>query len=226
MEKKRYESELERAFEKELVDKGYPASRIAKDFGKIPYGIVDFAIVDVDYKTPIAFYEVKSKSGAIGGFEKLILFFRKLCNFYGITISCYLVYLDTNKENFSVIDLTKYVCGEKLPRDFEILFNEACDLPNYRYDGSGEVKKAIRRAEAKQQRIDKIKPICWFMFPLIGIALLVLDAIGIYSFTPMRLIVIGAIMLIILLPFFSEISIKDISLKRNKDKRDNDEDNN
>lgn len=223
MEKKLYENNLERDFEKELCDKGYPTSRIVKEFGKIPYGIVDYAIVDVDYKTPIAFYEIKSKTGVRNVFvhsdlEKLILFFRKLCIFYGITIPCYLAYKEIEEEKFSVIDLTKYVGGEQLPQDIEILFDEAFALPDYRYDGSGEVKKAIRRAEAKQQRIDKIKPICWFVFPLIGLALLALDALGIYSFTPMRLIVMGAIVLIVLLPFFSEISIKDISLKRNKDK--------
>lgn len=230
MEKKLTGYELEYAFEQELVEKGYPVSRIVKEFGKIPYGIVDFAIVDVDYKTPIAFYEIKSKTAirnliVRGRFENLILSFQKLCNFYGITVSCYLAYKNTDEEKFSVLDLTKYVGGEKLPHDIKILFDEVGDLSSYRYDGSGEVKKVIRRAEVKQRRIDKIKPICWFVFPLIGLALLVLDALGIYLFTPMRLIVIGAIVLIVLLPFFSEISIKDISLKRSKDKKDNEKDN-
>lgn len=231
---KLYGSELEKAFEQELLDKGYPASRIVNEFGKIPYGIVDFAIMDIDCKTPIAFYEVKSKLGvrnfiAHKGFNSLISSFQKLCKFYGMIVPCFLVYKETQEEKFSVVDLTKFVGGEKLPDSsiaHKILFEEASELPAYRYNNSGEIKKAIRRAETKQKRIDQIKPICWGIFPLIAIALLILDALEIYTFTAMRLIVIGVTVLLILLPFFSEISIKDISLKR-KDRKDkgNNEDN-
>ena len=230
------ESELERAFEKELLDKGYPDSRIVHEFGKINYGIVDFAIVDVDYKTPMAFYEVKSKSGlrnyiAHRGLDHLIKSFQRICNYFGMVVPCYLVYKDAAEEHFSVLNLTKFVGGEKLPEDkahLEALFNESCELLSYKYNPSGEIKKEIKRAEAKQRRIDKMKPLCWILLPLIGITLLVLEALGIYPFTPMRLIVIGVIVLLLLLPFFSEISIKDISFKRDKEKKEknNEDDNN
>ena len=231
MEKQKLnEHELELAFEKELIDKGYPVSRIVREFGKIPYGIVDVAIVDVDYTTPIAFYEVKSRTGVRNylvhkGLSALIKFFQKMCNLYGMIVPCYLVYKDADDKNFSVVDLTKFVGGEIVPEYInhgDALFDEAGELPIYRYNASGQAKLAIKKAEAKQRRIDLIKLMCWLIFPLIGIGLLVLDALEIYTFTPMRLVVMGVLVLLALIPFFSEISIKDISLKRHNEKKEKD----
>ena len=48
----------------------------------------------------------------------------------------------------------------------------------------------------------------------IALVLLFLDAFNVYEITPLRLIVLGAVVIIVLLPFFSEISLKDITLKR------------
>ncbi len=58
--------------------------------------------------------------------------------------------------------------------------------------------------------------ICWIVIPLAVIILLVLDGAGVYSLTAERLIVLGAGLLVILLPFFSEITVKNISLKKDK----------
>ena len=58
--------------------------------------------------------------------------------------------------------------------------------------------------------------ICWLIIPLIVIALLTLDGLGIYTFTTERLIVLGAGLLVMLLPFFSEITIKNFSIKKDR----------
>lgn len=68
----------------------------------------------------------------------------------------------------------------------------------------------------KIRHIDYIKVICWILVPILIVILLVLDALGIYSFNTERLIVLGTGLLSILLPFFSEITVKELSLKRNK----------
>ena len=56
--------------------------------------------------------------------------------------------------------------------------------------------------------------ICWLIIPFIITILLALDGLGIYIFTTERLIVLGAGLLVMLLPFFSEITIKNFSIKK------------
>ncbi len=75
-----------------------------------------------------------------------------------------------------------------------------------------------KNRNGKKHRIDCLKPICWIIVPAITVTLLVLDALGIYTFNVVRLTVLGIVLLVTLLPFFSEIRIKDISVKRSKEK--------
>lgn len=63
-----------------------------------------------------------------------------------------------------------------------------------------------------------LKTVCWILLPIAVIALLVLDAIGIYSFTVERLLVLGVGLIIVLLPFFKEISVKNVSVKTDIDR--------
>lgn len=65
----------------------------------------------------------------------------------------------------------------------------------------------------KKRRFKCLKPICWIVFPVITATLLVLDALGVYTFNTERLIVLGIGLLAVLLPICSEIKIKDISIK-------------
>lgn len=57
------------------------------------------------------------------------------------------------------------------------------------------------------------------MVPISIVILLVLDALGIYTFNTERLLVLGVGLVTILLPFFSEITVKDLTVKRNKTKK-------
>ena len=71
----------------------------------------------------------------------------------------------------------------------------------------------------RKKSIDFFKVICWIIIPMSIAILLVLDALQIYIFNAERLLVLGAGLIIILLPFFSEITLKDISMKRTKTKK-------
>ena len=51
------------------------------------------------------------------------------------------------------------------------------------------------------------------------VILLILDGLGLYLFNTERLIVIGVLILVVLVPFFSEITIKNISLKKESDSK-------
>ena len=72
---------------------------------------------------------------------------------------------------------------------------------------------------SKKKHFDILKFICWIIVPISIIILLVLDALKIYTFNTERLLVLGAGLVTILLPFFSEITVKDLTVKRNKTKK-------
>lgn len=64
--------------------------------------------------------------------------------------------------------------------------------------------------------------VCWFVIPAVMAGFLTADALGIYPFTNESLTVIGICLAVVLLPFFSEIRVKDLSVKRNKSGSDKD----
>lgn len=68
-----------------------------------------------------------------------------------------------------------------------------------------------------RQSLRVLKHLCWGILPAAIVAVLILDGLGIYSFNTERLIVLGAVLIVVLLPFFSEITVKNISIKRNGD---------
>lgn len=70
----------------------------------------------------------------------------------------------------------------------------------------------------QKSKVDCLKYVCWIIVPIITAALIVLDALNIYTFNVERLVVLGIGLLVVLLPFFSEITVKDISVKRNRTK--------
>ena len=66
----------------------------------------------------------------------------------------------------------------------------------------------------KEKRRDYWKLLCWGVVPTLVLTLLVLDGFGIYIFNKERLLVMGIGLMILLLPFFSEITVKNLSVKR------------
>ena len=69
-------------------------------------------------------------------------------------------------------------------------------------------------SKKKKRRINPINIICWFIIPSTVIVLLVMDGLGIYCLNTERIAVFAAGILATLLPYFSEISIKNISFKK------------
>lgn len=84
---------------------------------------------------------------------------------------------------------------------------------------SSPAKAASKKSTPKKRPSDYLKAVCRIIVPILTAALLILDAMGIYIFSTERLTVLGIGLLVILLPFFSEITLKGISMKR-KDPND------
>lgn len=75
------------------------------------------------------------------------------------------------------------------------------------------MKKAARKKK-KRKRLKDVCIICWIILPLAITVALILDGLGLYPFNTARLLVIGVCILVMLVPFFSEITVKSISLKK------------
>lgn len=65
-----------------------------------------------------------------------------------------------------------------------------------------------------RKRINPINLICWIIIPIAIILILVLDGFGLYTFNTERIIVLGVAVLVVLIPFFSEITVKNFSIKK------------
>lgn len=76
------------------------------------------------------------------------------------------------------------------------------------------MKKVLNR---KKKIFNCIHIICWIVIPTVIITLLVLDGFKLYMFNTERLIIIGACIFVMLIPFFKEITIKDFSFKKGND---------
>ena len=78
------------------------------------------------------------------------------------------------------------------------------------------------RKFSKKKKPDPMRLICWLFVPVTMVVLVAADAIGIFTFTKENLMVIGSCLVVILLPFFNEIKVKDWSVKRSESEMDRD----
>lgn len=193
---------------------GYPDERIALEWGDRK-SAVDIAILADDLITPISFYEIKIRKNLTAvqtGVNQL----KRVVQRADISVPCYLVFRDSKEVGFEIIDVSDVVLNNDSPDIKEWMDHQKPTKPvSYHNIQAGAASKAISRAANKKQRkIDRFKFVCWLVIPLVAAVLLVVDACGIYEITILRLAVFGAVVIIVLLPFFSEISLKDVTLKR------------
>jgi len=193
---------------------GYPDECIALEWGDGRCAI-DIAILAEDLVTPIAVYEVKVSKGR-NSIQTGINQLKRAMQTFDIAVPCNLVFGADNDVGFEVFDVSGAVLNNEEIDIQSMLKPQQPTKPiSYKNIQAGTASKKISRAaRKKQRRIDSLKPICWILFPLIAIALLVLDALGIYQLTSLRLLMLGSLVVIVLIPFFSEISLKDVTLKR------------
>lgn len=197
-----------------LKKHGYPDNNIVFEWGKTNCAI-DIAILSEDYRTPIAIFEVKSEKNE-RSISNGIMQMRRACNELNLSVPVSLVFGKKDPPYFEVYDISDIIYRDEKVIISDFLNDKNTTEPiSYRNIQSSSIGKQIKKHyEDKEKRIDKLKTVCWLILPLALILLMFLDAKGIYIFNTERLIVIGTIILIVLIPFFSEITFKDISLKR------------
>lgn len=209
----------EDAFIDYLIRHGYPPNRIALEWGIKEYSI-DMVILAEDGMTPVAIYEFKQIK-SIQAIQAGVRFLRRVREKYNFIVPYFLVFYTEKEPFFDVVDVSKIINNNE-NFDVQNIINNPAPLAKpiaYEHVKSGiEGKSALRRQSDKQAKIDKLKPICWCILPFVLLTILVLDALCIYELNTERLIVLGITIIIILIPFYSEISLKDFTLKRNHPK--------
>ena len=218
---KRENSGYETLILKSLLGKGYPRSSILLEGRLDPRIYVDFIITDINTGLPLMMIEVKSCTDRTRehirrmAFETLKRYYLKS----NLPIKAVAAIFDRDKDALEFIDFTEAI----KENDYSRLINNY-ELPAYDTLTVGAQRKSINQKEEKQTRnLNVLKLLCWLILPIIGVGLLLLDAFEIYTFSTLRLIVIGALATVALLPCFKEIKIGEVLLKKEieKEKREN-----
>ncbi len=204
-----------------LLKHGYPESRIAFEWGDRQFAI-DIVVLANDNVTPISIFEIKgsrTNESYLLGIEQLRRAVRRL----DFSVQCSLVFGIDEAPYFIAYDVTNIVYSNAEIRPFENTRSESSKYQPVRYEylTLGVEPKLLNHEKVKkQERIDRMKWFCWLLIPVAAITVLVLDKQHVLPLTTERLVIIGAVFIVLLLPFFSEISIKDISMKRDNSTKD------
>jgi len=193
---------------------GYPDESISLEWGSKRCA-VDIAILAEDLVTPIAIYEIKGNKNPNSirlGINQL----KRIVQNYDLSVPCNLVFQSEKDVGFEVIDVSDAVLNNneiELQRIME--YQKPTKPMTYENAQVGAKSKSIMMALGrKQKKIDRLKLICWIIFPIIAVAWALLDAFDIYNITNPRLFVFAILVIAALLPFSSEISLKDFTFKR------------
>ena len=195
----------------ELQKKGYPRESIVFNWKLDARRYVDFVVVDTDTGMPLMMIEVKAFSERTQNAIKTMAFdnLKKYYDKEKTPIKMIAAFFNREIGEFVFVDFTEAI----KENNFNKLI-ENYEIPTYELLTTGVRQKVISHAKEKQNKnINTLKILCWVVIPLIGIILVVLDALNIYTFSSLRLIVIGTCIGGALLPCFKEIKIGEISIK-------------
>ena len=201
----------------ELLAHGYPKESIVLEGQVDTRRFVDFIINDIDTGLPMMMIEMKSCGERTQTAVRQLAFdsLKRYYNKNASPIKAVAAILDREKKKLEFIDYTEAVKED----NFDRAVNDY-SLPPYDILTIGARQKAINQQKEKQKRnITVLKVLCWGILPLVCLALVLLDAFGIYTFSTLRLIAIGAGAVITLIPCFKEIKIGEISLKNQIEKQ-------
>ncbi len=199
-----------------LIRHGYPEDCIVFEWGTKKCA-VDVVIVADDLKTPIAAFEikgVKSNQTITNGISQM----KRAAELLSLSVPMSLVFGTNQKPFFQIVDISDIVYREEEMTVEEIMSTEESSTPiAYKFINSSALgKKMFQKEEYKKDKMDCFGKVCWILMPIFSAIILVLDAIQFYTLTTERLVVLGSLLVVILLPFFSEFSWGDFSAKRNK----------
>ena len=195
-----------------LKKDGIPSKFIVREWGD-RLVLADVVIMSEVYQTPIAVFEVKinnDRNSVESGIKNL----RRIATKIKITAPCYLVCGNT-KEDIDIFNVSQFIYSQK-PFDYST-FDKSClvgkipDFASLQNDIPGRNSAIVD--EKRQEHGKVLLRLCFWFIPAYCFIVLILDALNIFSITFERLIVHGAIIIITMLPFVSELSMAGVYLK-------------
>ena len=212
------EKELQEFLIKKLREDGYPADSIIPEY-RIDEYRADIVVLDNDSDIPVLVIECKmvhnnhSVDAAVGQLRRAYDRFDYPVRTYAAVFK--------GGQNFDLYDFTRKIKDNSIPI-------EKCLLSEFPpYEVLKKEKKSKLVAAQKKRRklyINGLRILCWGIIPLIMIVIGVLDAMSLYTLSTERLILIGILILSLVVPFFGQIKLGDITLSHKDHKSNNKKD--
>ncbi|MBE6376826.1 MAG: hypothetical protein E7050_10215 [Lentisphaerae bacterium] len=201
-----------------LKRNGFPDNAISIEWGTKRKWVVDLAIMAKEYDTPVSIFEIralKSQESIKRGIDSL----KRAVTLLELTVSCYIVFCNKTGDDVEIFNVTDNVYnGTNI--DFNNFNNPefTCEVINFEAMQLGiEAKSREHNKQIQEKKQEKLDRYCFWLLPFYCIIVMLLDWLKIYTITYERLLVHGAFLVLNLLPFFKEISLAGVLLKRNPD---------
>lgn len=210
----------EKAFETSIVENlkkyGYPQESIITEYPISKNYRADIVVIDTKTQIPVVLIEVK----VLHHIDRAVEFrlYEQLKKYYGEFNTPLKAIGAIFSKQDGKVRYTDYTDAIKEHHYEQKVDNYS--LPTYKELINGANQKVIKQKEIKQENnINILKRLCWYILPPICILILLLDAFGFYTLSTHRLIVMGIAIALPLVPCFKEISIGEVSLKREIEKQ-------
>ncbi len=203
----KYEEKCLKQLKNDLLMQGYPQESFHSPLHLKPI-YCDLLISNPDTNEPLIYFEIKTKEGMINGWR----YYQK-CKSKIYNALFYLVYLD-DSDNLKLVKMYPNMPSSKF-LDF-VHGNYTSSLPLYQEIVKEQV---ILKTENEKKSIKKKKDLfsTWCNGITLAIVILfILELLGAFKWTLERIIIVGLISFIPVLPLFAEIQIGDYKFKRKK----------
>lgn len=202
-----YEEKCLERLKKYLLERGYPEESFHYPF-HFDFIYCDLLVCNPMDNEPLIYFEIKTKEGLEKGYQYYQKYKSKISD-----ALFYFVYLDESDG----LKLVKMYSNMSSSKFLAFLYgNHTSLLPLYKEIVKEQV---ILEKEKKKKSIKKKKDLfsLWCNgITLAIIILFILELLGVFKWTTERIIVIGFISFIPVLPLFAEIKIGDYTFKRKK----------
>ena len=200
-----------------LQSKGVKSSNIVCDYiPKGEYYHFDLVITSKKIDVPIAVIDIKMVTSSHAYIFKTKSF-EKLHSIYNAEIPCYVIVMQEDVCKFDIFDATDYVYKRTLPGELPKSISPE-NFPTYtellrRF----KILNEINIANKTKEKQNSFNLVCWVILPIVIAWILAMDKYGFYPLSTYRLIIWGGLGVIILLPFFKEITVGSMfHIKRNE----------
>lgn len=194
-----------------LTAHGYPEETLVFDWKVDATHKVDLAVIEPTSNKPIALFELKRQNNP----QTLNMAIRQLQAYAKALgddqIPTYIVFPAEGTPPFEIFFLRR-----SISEDNHELTAQIERIPDYSVMKSSKIRKEILEAEKKRKStLDWFQVIC-FLLSIALVVLLVLEFLGKVKLTPERLVLIGAIIGLIVVPVASKLKILGVEFERYK----------